>query len=48
MYVNSEINSEVYQNHPVFEKIDHMKAYYDGLSDTCFHFIPKGIAIIEG
>ena len=33
MCVNCEINSEAYQNHPVFEKIDCMKAYYDGLSE---------------
>lgn len=42
MHVNSEINSESYQNHPVFEKIEHMIDYYDGLSETCFHFIPNG------
>lgn len=42
MHVNSEINSESYQNHPVFEKIKHMIDYYDGLSETCFHFIPNG------
>lgn len=41
-YINSEIKGKAYQNHSVFEKIDHMKAYYDGLSDTCFHFIPNG------
>lgn len=41
-FVNSEINRDSYQNHPVFELIEHMKEYYDGLFDTCFHFIPEG------
>ena len=41
-HVNSEINRELYQKHPVFELIEHMKDYYDGVSDTCFHFIPEG------
>ena len=41
-FVNNEINRDSYQNHPVFELIEHMKEYYDGLFDTCFHFIPEG------
>lgn len=41
-FVNSEVNRKTYQNHPVFEKIEHMMDYYDGLFDTCFHFIPEG------
>lgn len=41
-HVCSEINRELYQNHSVFKLIEHMKDYYDGVSDTCFHFIPEG------
>lgn len=41
-YVNSEINGKTYQDHFVFEKIEHMMKYYDGLADTCYRFIPNG------
>lgn len=41
-FINSEINRATYQNHPVFELIEHMKDCYDGLSYTCFSFIPPG------
>ena len=41
-YVSSEINRESYQKHPVFQIIEHMMDYYDGLAETCFHFIPEG------
>ena len=33
---------EKYEKHPVFEKIEHMMDYYDGLSYSCFCFIPHG------
>ena len=41
-FVSSEIDRKTYQDHPVFEKIEHMMDYYEGLSETCFHFIPEG------
>lgn len=33
---------EEYDNHHVFETIEHMMDYYEGVSDTCFQFIPNG------
>ena len=33
---------EEYEKHEVFETINKMKDYYDGLADTCFQFIPTG------
>lgn len=39
---NSQVNYDAYQNHQVFELIDKMMDYYDGLSDTCFSFVPNG------
>ena len=41
-YVSKTKYGEVYYNHPVFEKIEHMMDYYNGLADTCFGFIPNG------
>lgn len=31
-----------YYKHPVFKKIEHMMDYYDGVSYSCFCFIPHG------
>lgn len=42
MHVNSEINKPEYQNHQVFEVIEHMMHYYDGVTNTCFGFVPNG------
>lgn len=43
MHINhSQVKYEAYQNHQVFELIDHMMDYYDGISDTSFGFIPNG------
>lgn len=33
---------DAYYNHEVFELIEHMMDYYDGLAYTCFGFIPNG------
>ena len=41
-YMSSTNYGEAYYNHPVFERIEHMMDYYDGISDTCFVFIPHG------
>ena len=41
-YKENKIDSEAYQNHPVFEKIEHMKKFYNGLADTCYRFVPNG------
>lgn len=38
----SQVNNTAYQNHRVFELIDKMKDYYDGLAETSFSFIPNG------
>lgn len=43
MHINhSQVNYEAYQNHQVFELVDQMMDYYDGLSDTSFGFSPSG------
>lgn len=39
---HSQIHYDAYQNHQVFELIDQMMDYYDGLSDTSFGFSPSG------
>lgn len=39
---HSQVKYDAYQNHQVFELIDHMMDYYDGISDTSFSFIPNG------
>ena len=41
-HVNSQVNYETYQNHPVFGLIDRMKHFYNGVADTCFQFVPNG------
>ena len=43
---NSQVENEAYQNHQVFELIDHMMDYYEGLWDTSFYFIPHGTTTI--
>ena len=37
-----EYGSQDYQNHHVFKEIEHMMAYYDAVSFTCFSFFPIG------
>lgn len=40
--MNNQVKNETYQNHQVFELIEHMRDYYEGLSETSFNFIPHG------
>lgn len=39
---HSQVKYDAYQKHQVFELIDHMMDYYEGISDTSFSFIPNG------
>ena len=41
---HSQVKYEAYQNHQVFELIEHMRDFYEGISDTSFGFIPNGIS----
>ena len=43
---NSQVKYDAYQNHQVFELIDHMMAYYDGLWGTSYFFMPHGTTAI--
>ena len=40
--MNSQVKNEAYQNYQVFELIEHMRDYYEGISYTSFSFIPHG------
>lgn len=42
MHVDSGINKPEYQNHQVFELIEHIWDFYEGISDTSFSFLPNG------
>lgn len=43
---HSQVNYDAYQNHQVFEQIDHMMAFYEGISFSSFYFIPQGTLTI--
>lgn len=40
---HSQVNYEAYQKHQVFDLIDDMISVYDGISFTCFSFVPNGV-----
>ena len=42
----SRVKYDAYQKHPVFELINRMMKYYDGIWNTCFSFIPHGTLAI--
>ena len=42
----SKVNYDAYQKHHVFELINKMMEYYDGLWNTSFYFIPHGTICI--
>ena len=43
---NSQEYYDAYKIHHVFEQIDHMMEFYDGISNTSFSFIPNGTLTI--
>lgn len=43
---HSQVNYDAYQNHQVFELLDKMMDYYDGLSYSSFFFMPHGTLTI--
>lgn len=43
MLSNSQVSDEAYQKHPVFETIDQMMDFYEGVSFSCFNFVPIGV-----
>lgn len=43
---HSQVNYDAYQSHQVFELIDKMMNYYDGLSYSSFFFMPHGTMTI--
>lgn len=40
----SQTEYEAYQNHHVFEQIKQMMDFYEGISFTCFNYIPDGVS----
>lgn len=42
MINHSKVNSDTYQKHHVFDEIGQMMDYYEGVSDTCYSFMPHG------
>lgn len=43
---SSQVNYDAYQNHQVFNQIDHMMEFYDDISYSSSSFIPNGILTI--
>ena len=42
MINHSRVNGDEYQKHHVFDEIGQMMDYYEGVSDTCYSFMPHG------